>query len=496
MSGREGGGFDETITSERAILRDYITRGEDLPTDVPTIGSPFEENHVPESELGVYRSPDARKLVTADLDVIQELAAKSKSPPSFLEAGPRRHLFYDPRGVRVAVVTTGGLAPGLNSIVHSIVKRHFRTYKLNEGMEGAVFGVYDSFIGLKHKPMQMAPLRPHETEEWLEKGGSELGNRRTGKGADLDGFAHDLVANLANNNINILYVIGGDGSQTVAHRIARNAESLSVVGLPKTMDNDLLWVWQSFGFNTAVERATEIINIMNCEACSTRRVCVVELFGAESGFISASSVLASGHANLVLIPEEFKNLTPEQCETALQIYVKHLQRAVNRDTKRPHGVVVVAEGVGKLLTEKSVKLAGHPITGDFVGILRDYLESRLRDTLGEPVPVFVNRPLHQIRAGKANAHDQMYCERLGALAVDNALAGYTDFMISQWLTEYVLVPLELVAGKRKSIPLEGIFWKQVCSSTGQPSIAGMASRNGELAKAKGASAGVQLESGS
>jgi 6-phosphofructokinase 1 len=234
------------------------------------------------------------------------------------------------------------------------------------------------------------------------------------------------------------------------------------------MDNDLLWVWQSFGFNTAVERASEFINVMNCEARSTRRVCIIEFFGAESGFVAANAALASGHADLVLVPEIFEALTREQCNAAIEGYMRHLQLIVNRDRDRPHGVVVVAEGAAAILKDKGAQLAGQPVTRDFVNQLRAHVSTSVKNPSGEPLEAFVNRPLHTIRAGIANAHDQVYCERLGALAVDNALAGYTDCLVSQWLTEYVLVPLTLVAGKRKSIPPEGIFWKQVCSSTLQP----------------------------
>jgi 6-phosphofructokinase 1 len=261
----------------------------------------------------------------------------------------------------------------------------------------------------------------------------------------------------------------------VAHEIANANRHMTVVGLPKTMDNDLVWVWQSFGFNSAVEKAAEVINTLHSEAASTRRVAVVELFGADSGFVAANAALASGHADLVLIPEVFKPLEAPECEQMLDQYVQHMKRAVNRDRKRPHGMVIVAEGVGRILLDKGATLAGKPIekdaTGkpkDFTEDLRQYLMGSLFDAAGNSVEVFVNRPQHHIRAGKANAHDQIYCERLGALAVDNALAGYTDFLVSQWLTEFVLVPLPLVVGKRKSIPPEGMFWKQVCSTTRQP----------------------------
>jgi len=468
MPTRESRGFDESITTERAILKDYLRQEKDLPTEIATVGVPCRPNPVSSLVLGAYRPRDSKKVVTADLEVLSAFAASGRNLPAFLDAGPRAELYFDPNSVRAAIVTTDGLAPGLNSVVHSIVKRHIQTYKLRPDNGGAVFGVRDSFIGLRRRPMELVGLQPDETEDWLEKGGSELGNRRSKKDDNIEKVAADLASNLKENQINILYVIGGDGSQALAHEIALKASHVAVVGVPKTMDNDLVWVWQSFGFDTAVENATEVINTLNCEARSARRVCVIELFGAESGFVAANAALASGHADLVLIPEIINSLTALECEHALQSWANHLKRAVNRDCGRPHGVVVVAEGVGRALKGRGVVLAGSAAGRDFIEAFAAFLGSELVDHAGDPIDVFVNRPLHHIRAGKANAHDQMYCERLGALAVDNALAGYTDFLISQWLTEYVLVPLRLVNGKRKGIPPEGIFWKQVCSSAGQP----------------------------
>ena len=460
----------ETLTAHaHLILNEYVRLNRSFPT-VTTLGDANRQNSIGELKLGTYRPFDAKKLVTADYEVVLKFQQDVARIPTFLEAGPRRLLYHNPYKVKAAIVTTGGLAPGLNSIVHSIVNRHHATYKLNRAAHGVIYGVYDGFDGFRSRSLDMQELEPAVTEEWVERGGSELGSRRTPKG-DPATFAADIAEKLRVSDLDILYVIGGNGSQTLAHEIAIKGKRTSVVGVPKTIDNDIVWVWQSFGFNTAVEKATEVINIMHAEARSTRRLCIIELFGAESGFVAANAALASAHVDLVLIPEAFRSLSAEQCETTLKGYVSHLQQAINRDPKRPHGLVVLAEGVGKLLCkEKSATLDGKLIQSSFGDQLKEYLAQCLTDRAGRSVEVIVNRPQHNIRAIRANSHDQIYCERLGALAVDNALAGYTDFMISQWLTEYVLVPLELVAGKRKSIPPEGMFWKQVCRSTGQPSI--------------------------
>lgn len=463
------------ITSERSILLDYLESGKDLPTDIRTVssfGAYF--NPVSEEVLGQYRPFDRRKSVTADLDVILRLIAAGKSVPGFLEAGPRAKLAFDYQNqrkpVKAAVVTTGGLAPGLNSVVHAIAERHLDTYGVFARNKGGLWGFHDSFKGMAGNKPDAVRLDVDETETWLEKGGSELYAVRYEE-PDLSAMARRIAENLERWEFDILYVIGGDGSMQAANNIAAAAQKLIVVGIPKTMDNDLLWVWQSFGHNTAVERAASFINTIHNEVEATHRVCLLQFFGANSGFVAANATLASGHVDLVMIPEVFEGMNSAQAEMAIEQYVGHLEEALRSTTKNPHAIVVLAEGVGRLLDGCNAGLDGVTITReDFPNQLRQYFKSRLRNAANEPVDAIVIEPRHSIRAVPANAHDQIYCRRLGALAVDNALAGYTGFMISQWLTEYVLVPLDLVCQGQKRIPVGGIFWKQVVASTGQPMV--------------------------
>jgi 6-phosphofructokinase 1 len=235
------------------------------------------------------------------------------------------------------------------------------------------------------------------------------------------------------------------------------------------MDNDILWVWPSFGFDTAVEQATSVINTLHGEAFSTRRIGLVELFGAESGFVAANAALASGRADLVLIPEIFKLLDQDSTTRYLNEIIDHIKQVVQSKPHNPHAIIVVAEGVGTILETKGFSLEGMNIRKEtFLTQFKSFMENKIMDAHGRPMSVFSNQPRHYIRAVPANAHDQVYCERLGALAVDNALAGYTDFMISQWLNELVLVPLGLVKETQKCISIYGMFWKQIVSNTGQP----------------------------
>lgn len=467
------------LTRERLILNQYReNEGFEFDTHVPMIANePTFKNVISPDILGLFRPDTARKAVIADMELLRAFKEKGREVPSFLEAGPRELLCHNPQRVRAAIVTTGGLAPGLHCVIHGIVKRHCKTYEIAE--HGRVFGVYNSYRGLCNLADNLVELNAERTEEWLDQGGSKLGivryyhENKQGKKA-IQKMVKVISDNLERNDIHILYVIGGDGSLRVAHQIALANPTRSIVGIPKTMDNDVLWVWQSFGFDTAVEQATRVINTLRSEAEATRRICVIELFGADSGFVAANATLASGHVDLVLIPEVFYLLDEDAALKYLNDVVNHIRDKVrerdNSDNRNPHAVVVVAEGVGTVLSKKNkgVYLEGKKVKkGNFVSLLNKIM-NRVHDAHGNKMPVFVNQPRHYIRSLPANPHDQIYCERLGALAVDNALAGYRDFMMSKWLTEFVLVPLRLVELGQKSIPVSGMFWKQVVSSTGQP----------------------------
>ncbi|MGH9929290.1 MAG: 6-phosphofructokinase, partial [Pyrinomonadaceae bacterium] len=238
--------FDDRITSERALLETYLGKNADLPTEVRQLGVTNYPNPRTRDEIGAYRKHDARKSVTADLDVIEQYWKRNKPVPSFLEAGPRERLFHDPHKVRAAIVTTGGLAPGLNCVVHGIVKRHWHTYNVSEAEEGGVMGIHESFLGLCHLEDHMKALKPSDTEAWLERGGSILGIRRYDHKPELEmtraerrkDLANEIAKKLGQSRIDILYVIGGDGSLAVAHDIADSVEALNrkicVVGIPKT----------------------------------------------------------------------------------------------------------------------------------------------------------------------------------------------------------------------------------------------------------------------
>ena len=447
------------------------------------------KNHLDQKRIGLYRPTERRKCVTADMEIIDYFYKELKCvPPGFLEAGPRENLYFKPQEVRIGIVTPGGIAPGLNTVVHCIVNMH-TLY----GMKKDAFGFLGGFRGIAETHQEKLTLTPKETKDWIHKGGTELCTSREKQEISR------MAESLQDLGVNILYVVGGDGSLTAAHLIAQEIDMKNIVvrgkkivvaGIPKTMDNDILWVWHSFGFDTAVEEATKAINAIHADAKSTERICIMQLFGRDAGFVSAHATLASGQVDAVLVPEIGFNMGP---------LLDYIQEKVEDNN---YALVVVAEGAGpKEYTENYVHdLLGkegydrsdpsyrtNPRVNEALAegkliFLRDKFKERFSSFRNGRHAVFVSQPRHLIRAVPANSIDQIYCQRLADLAVHNTLAGFTDFMISQWLTEYVLVPLKLVAeeidpndpmGQKrqtKKIPPGGIFWTTVISSTGQPSF--------------------------
>ena len=474
-------------TSEYQMLLDYSMGKSEFNTVIDTIKTEKQdsENHfynpVKEDVIGRYRASDSRINVLSDVTTIEQLVSNGKQIPSFLEAGPRKYLSFNPTSVKAAIVTTGGIAPGLHSVIHAIVQRHHNIYKMNESDHGYIYGIKDGFRGLCRPGQSFIKLTPEITESWLSLGGSQLGSVRYYPKESEQQLkpeetqtilVNQISQRLKSSGIDILYVLGGDGSMRVAHEIASKLKNIAIACVPKTMDNDILWVWESFGFTTAVEEATRVINTLHQEAVSTRRICIVGLFGAESGFVAANASLASGKVDLVLIPEIFRMLvkTPDACEKYWNACIDHITNKIMNLGEDPHIVIVIAEGVSAILKAYNICIHGVKITNseEIIKLLCEDLKD-IRSTNNDEILTFENQPKHNIRAVAANAHDQIFCERLGALVVDNALAGYTDFMISQWMTEYVLIPLSLPISGQKSIPLDGVFWKQVINITGQPS---------------------------
>ena len=446
----------------------------------------------------------------------------------FPEAGPRRTICFPTNsdtGLKVAVLVVGGIAPGINAVIDGIVQRHslhaeMSNYEDKLEIHGLINGslAFDD-LGNSHRllvsdPRRLAanPLRL-ETPPHAHEGGSILGTCRDDelmKEPDRDTKLKDIVHQL--RNFDILYVIGGDGGMRMAHAIRSYAlaegrtggRELSVVAIPKTMDNDILWVWQSFGFMSAVEKAREVIEHIHTEITSNPRLGIVQLFGSVSGFVVSHAVLAGSTPNcyLALVPE---------VPFSLKKVAAYLQKRLSERGPIPGGLIVMAETalptdalqilneldripVGtSTKTEPVLNTREAKAVERFLALQNDHktLTGQTSDELrsaclkivsrglehllkkgAKPgsrwlkLRVVTNEPRHIIRAIPPSCQDIITGRRLGSLAVDNAMAGYTDCMISQWLTEFVLVPLPLVVLGRKQIHREGIFWKSVLAKTG------------------------------
>ncbi len=476
-----------TVATERGITYEKL---DELESKVNQYKPVIYKNPVKEEKIGRYRSPERRKCATTDMEIINFITHKlEKDPPSFLEAGPREKLYFNPEEeLTIGIVTSGGIAPGLNTVVHSIVHMHTNVYKIKTRVLGFLCG----FEGLEEKRYDL--LTAEKTIKWIHSGGTELFTIRKEKktGSEKDKLIASIIDALKEERVNILYVIGGDGSLTFAHEIAQKIlekvhegdRTIVVAGIPKTMDNDILWVWHSFGFDTAVEEATKMINAVYNDIKSAQRIGLIQLFGRDAGFVAAHATLASGLVDAVLVPEIKFRIEP---------LLEYVEKKV---VKNKYALIVVAEGAApegtsKEIIKKKLKSEGYnpdDITNPRVNVrlaqwrlevLAEAFENHFRNFAEGRHQFSIIQPRYLVRAIPPNSVDQIHCQRLADLAVHNALAGYTDFMISQWLTEYVLVPLKLVAeqidpstGKRqtKKIPPGGIFWTAVTNSTGQPSF--------------------------
>jgi 6-phosphofructokinase 1 len=476
------------ITAE-ALHAETSPQAVDRPAAIP---NPFTED-----EVGEYLQPEQRRMVTADEDAVRAFAERNLFP-GFLAAGPREYLRLDPCTVRAAIVAVGGTAPGTNAVIHAIVRRH-REYAgacqvawEREGGKGRkpkwngnILGIRHGFEGLmvpraRRDGAVSGPveLTPEETIAWRDLGGCHLGLSRYSFAGP--GRIEQVAQNVVEEKIDILYIIGGDGGMHAAlqmrHALSGDPRGANVVvaAIPKTMDNDIPWMWHALGHRTALAEAVRLLNALRTDAEANRRVILVELFGADAGFVASTAALASGKVDCVLIPEQ--DFDPW----------KVVGFIAERARSRHSALAVLAEGallaLGRSLVNDKIIKPAKPSAATLRdpyydrADLRDQALKWMRDELRAQFikpPVFTghvitNQPGYLIRAVPPGAEDLVYAERLGDLVVDSALAGYTDFMLSQWLTGYVLVPLPLVVAVKRRIARGGIFWREVVSSTGQP----------------------------
>ena len=392
-----------------------------------------------------------------DRDFSSEL--DGPQPLRFETAGPRRSLYFDPGKTKCAIVTCGGLCPGLNDVIRAIVLEAYHAYN-TPSVLGIRYGLEGFIPACGHSVMELTPA---SVEHIYQFGGTLLGSSRGPQSAE------EIVDALERLNVSILFVIGGDGSMKAASSIAgeirRRNIRISVIGIPKTIDNDINFVPQSFGFDTAVDKATEAIGCAHVEAVGALNgVGIVKLMGRESGFIAAQAALALREANFVLIPE-----------APFQLYGEGglLPALEQRLRDRGHAVIIAAEGAGQHLIPhaESRDASGNPVLADVGALLRnaivEYFSGRM------PVQLKYIDPSYIIRSVPANANDRVYCGFLGQYAVHAGMAGRTEMIVAKIMDRYVHVPLELVTRSRRKLNIRSTLWRAVLESTGQGHLAGM-----------------------
>jgi 6-phosphofructokinase 1 len=398
-----------------------------------------------------------RVLVAARTHQLRQKAGSGQEPPSFEQAGPRAKILFDPDDTVCGIVTCGGLCPGINDVIRSIVLTLTHAYGVRR-IVGFRYGYAGLVADSVSEPML---LDPELVENIHLHGGTLLGSSRGLQ--DLSA----MVDTLASWGVSVLFAIGGDGTlrgaSALSGEIAKRGLDIGVVGVPKTIDNDLLWTERSFGFSTAVDEARNAIAAAHTEARGAwNGVGIVKLMGRHSGFITAYATLASGDVNFCLIPE---------VPFALDGRGGFLQALESRLASRHHAVVAVGEGAGQELLEQAGPeqhdASGNIRLRDIGSFLRERIEKHFAARGAETTVKYID-PSYTIRSLPANSMDSAFCLVLGQHAAHAGMAGRTDMMVGFWNHAFTHVPLRLVAGQRKRLAPQGEAWNRVLASTGQP----------------------------
>jgi 6-phosphofructokinase 1 len=406
-----------------------------------------------------YVPDDDRVLLDDTVAMAAQRAVPVGELPAFEPGGPRLKLFFDSATTRVGIVTCGGLCPGLNNVIRGLVLELTEHYRVAE-----IIGFTGGYRGLTRAgdkdAISLTPLDVHDIQN---RGGTILGTTRGGQDAA------EMVDTLARRGIDILFVIGGDGSlrgaQKIADEAARRAMPLAVVGIPKTIDNDIPYIDHSFGFQTAFARAAESIRAAHTEAQSTPHgVGLVKLMGRHSGFIACYAALAHHDVDFVLVPEvPFK----------LDGHGGLLQRLRHRVEEHGNAVVVVAEGAGQDLvqadgpTGATTDASGNARLADIGQLLQRRIIDHFEREGVELTLRYVD-PGYAIRSVPANGYDAVYSIRLAQAAVHAAMSGRTAMIVGRWHGRFVHVPIPVATRGRNEVDPNGDLWMAVLETTGQP----------------------------
>nr|WP_287411586.1 ATP-dependent 6-phosphofructokinase [Pseudodesulfovibrio sp.] len=419
-------------------------------TDIPVLGPAKVKTPVRNPRYVDESKPVTLMLTDEEMSEIKAGVLQKE----FEKAGPRGKLYFDPSKTRCAIVTCGGLCPGINDVIRSIVNEAHYHYGIR-----TVFGISNGLRGfIPDYGYEIKELTPQNVSHIHQFGGTILGSSRGLQDSE------EIVDSLERLNVNILFVIGGDGSmraaKAIVEEVSKRKRKIAVIGIPKTIDNDINFITRSFGFDTAVEKATEAIQCAHVEATGVDKgVGIVRLMGREAGFIAAQATLALQEVNFLLVPEK---------KFALEGENGLLQAVERRLHDRDHAIIVCAEGAGQDLLGETLKRdpSGNPKLGDICGFIINGLKEHFRERDLEMNMKFID-PSYIIRSVPANAGDRIYCGFLGQNAVHAAMAGKTGMVVTRLKSSLVHLPLDLVTVKRRSINTHSDYWCAVMESTGQ-----------------------------
>jgi 6-phosphofructokinase 1 len=372
----------------------------------------------------------------------------------FERAGAREKIYFKPEEVVVGVVTCGGLCPGLNDVIRAVTFCAHEGYGVKKVL-GFQYGYEGLVAKYFHPPIE---LDTTNTDEIHEKGGTILKSSRGPQDTQ------EIVHTLRHYKVNILITIGGDGTLRGARDIQDEVKAqgldIAVIGIPKTIDNDIGTIERSFGFQTAVQSAWEVINCAHAEAKAYRHgVGLVKLMGRESGWIATSTAASNSNVNFCLIPE-----VPFDIEGPNGFF-EHLRRRLEL---KDHAVVVVAEGAGQNLIPHadSKDKSGNTKLADIGTFLRDEMLRWFGEKKCE-LNVKYFDPSYSIRSTPANAADSEYCLFLGYNAMHAAMAGKTGMVVGLHNHRLVHLPIPMI-GHRKLVDSHGWVWQGVLQTTRQP----------------------------
>lgn len=376
--------------------------------------------------------------------------------PSFEKAGPRKNLFFEPGNTISAIVTCGGLCPGLNAVIRAIVLMNYNRYKNN-----TTYGIRHGYQGfIKKYGLDVINLTPEIVETIHQRGGTILGSSRGPQ--DIS----EIVDRMVELKINVLYAVGGDGTlrgvNEIYKEISKRNLNISIIGIPKTIDNDIAFIDKSFGTETAFSKACDSVYAAYIEAkAANNGICLVKVMGRYSGFIAANTTLATNLVDFTLIPEIFFELDGKK--GFFEVLKNHI-------IKNKKAVILAAEGAGQnLFQDQEIRydISGNQLLGDISDLLRDKIIDYFKKE-GISISFKCIDPSYIIRATPPTPNDAIFCLQLAQHAVHAGMSGKTNIVIGYHNDEFIHLPIEIAISKRKVIDPESELWLSVLESTGQP----------------------------